>query len=283
MLRNMSSSNKSLVVLTYNLIGATTINDNHFVLRTSLSAPELPSLWLAIGVDFLYAGNITGLQYFPAMKTDFGLRIGHDPILDLVARDTPWFDSEMKMNSTPSPAILLAGLPGSGKSTIANELQQIVSVGKGATFTNRDERPNDIDFERGQFLRLDSRNICDFRRSPIYGYPVIFRGKVYIFNAASLIERFDHKNRLAVYTDSHYFRVNWRKRLMSDIRIVWLEAPESILKERVKQRGTDEIISDDYLAGCLRTKLMADITLDTHTLSSTETAQELLSKLKIYV
>ncbi len=278
----ISNFGYSIAHFIYTLLGANPFSTNHWILKTTLTIEELPSLWLAIGIDLLQAEEIKGLYEFPAIKTQFGLRIGKDFILDLVAKDANWYEVENLKATKIAPAVLLAGLPGSGKSTIAHELRQLVAVPDGQTFTTRAKRSKDIDFERGQFAELNISKVSDLRRSPIYAIPVIFRGKEYFFNAASLIERFNPENDLTIYIDSHYFRVIWRKRLMPDIRIVWLEASDAVLKTRLEQRLTQENVSAKYFEACTRTKSIADFTIQTDTLSEKEAAQELLTWLEIY-
>lgn len=260
----------------YRLLGAFPLSESHWVLKTSLTVEELPSLWMAIGIELLHAENIRGLQEFPAVRTDFGLRIGKDCFLDLIAKDENWYEVEKIINLPPTPAVIIAGLPGSGKSTIAEELRQIVTVPNGLTLTTRSLRSKDIDFECGRFVELNVSKSLELRRSPIYAVPVAFRGKEYFFDAASLIERFNPANQLTISIDSHYFRVIWKKRLMPDIKIVWLEASNFVLESRLKKRLTQETISESYLEACRKTKSIADFLIKTDALDEKQSAKKLL-------
>jgi guanylate kinase len=263
----------------YSLIGATLVRPGRWVLRTQLSKDELGSLWIAIGNDLVQAGLLPGLQYFPAINTDFGLQIGTHEILDLVAIGAQWeLIEQAKSEVRPCPAIVLAGLPGSGKSTVADYLRQMAAVPKGQTITTRGKRCDDIDFERGHLTRTDDTTLQSLYLSPAYALPVVFRNEKYVPKAASMIERFNPKYSLVVLTDSHYFRVIWRKRLMPDIKVIWLDANNSTRRERLRTRlSENDRVTKQYLKSCYQTKSIADLIIPTETTPPKQVAVNIIN------
>ena len=116
------------------------------------------------------------------------------------------------------------------------------------------------------------------RRSPIYAVPVIFRDKKYAFRVAAVIDRFDPYNSLFLITDSHYFRIKWLRRLMPDIRVIWLDVNEKVRYERLQDRLVEDAkVTHDYIDRCLQTKEIADLVIETDTMTPVEIAATILT------
>lgn len=260
----------------FGLLGAVRSTFNHWTLETNLTFIDLSPLCLAIGIEFLNAGYIEGLNDFPVRRTKYGYRVGSAVVLDLISCEINTLKTDISPKIDIVPAIILAGLPGSGKSTIVNHLEKRLRIFTGNTKTDRRRRLVDVDFERGRFQHVSPDSVLEMRRSPAFAIPVRFRGKSYFFSADSLLNRFDANSDLMVIIDSHHARVLWRKRLMPDIKIIWLDASQNELARRQNERGRLESVSSSYVDACLRTRGIADLVIHTDDSDTAATVAEIL-------
>lgn len=269
-----TSNNSGLIRRAYGFLGASEMTPHHWLLQTNLTMDELSSVWLGLGIEYLNAGIIDGLQSFPAIRNSFGLTLHASERLDLIAADSKWRLLRVEACPDPCPVVVLAGLPSAGKSHVACELSKLLRVPTQWVYTSRQRRVTDPDFDTGGFFHLDDENILPYRRSPAYAFPVLFRGEKYFFSSASLIERFQPNNELVVFVDSHFSRIKWRLALMPDIKIVWLEASPDDLAIRLSDRRTAEgnSVSEHYAKGCEDTRKFAHLIIDTTGRASTEVA-----------
>lgn len=280
----MNDTDSEMILILYELLGARPLTSNHLILQTYLNKDELCTLWLGIGNELIIANQIKGLHQYPATKTSFGLRVGTNIILDLVAKKSTWNAEDSLVGKTiPCPSIILAGLPASGKSTVARELRRLTKTYSGeTTITTRSERTEDVDFDSRLLTNVSDDLLLISRKSPAYAFPVVFRGKEYISKVAGMIERFTPSTHFMLFIDSHYMRVAWRKRLMPDIKIVWLDTENSTLKKRLQSRLTENNrVTKEYIDSCYKTKLISDIVISTEAIMPDEIAKRILKWIDI--
>lgn len=249
------------------------------MLCTPLEKSELPSLWLAIVTDLLTAGAITTATDVPAVKTAFGLHVFGQINFDLIAagEDIP-IDVFQLEHPNPIPCLVLAGLPCSGKSTVAEGLRKKLKIARSTTATTREPRPIDVDYAHGQYVQVSQDTTTSLRRKADFALPVVFQGQRYYSSVAEkLIARFDTQFDLTLWVDSHALRIQWVKRLMPDIVVVWLDAPKQTLIARCEHRGAAfPLLSPQYIKGCDATRDAADLVLDTMVASPAELASKII-------
>lgn len=273
---DLMKDQSSLESLMYQALGAEQIEPKHWILRTSLSKDELPALWIALGYDLICAGYMFGLTEYPARPMPFGLRIWGTEALDVVSAGSKWEKINLLPKPSPCPTIILAGLPGVGKSTIAREIRRIAIVPMGLTITTREQRAQDI--EEGYSTQTPALDVERIRRSAAYAIPVRFRKEYYIFGfGTSILERFNSQNSLVVKIDSHFQRIDWQRVLMPDVRVVWLDLKESVRLQRLQSRITENAkVTQEYIDSCLKTKEFADLYINTDTLTPRAIAEAIV-------
>jgi predicted kinase len=252
-----------------------------WTLKTPLDPDELTSLWLGIAAELYIAGAIPSLCALPAARAGEAIHFWFNDVqVELLATSAPDLRGEVTRPTKIAPLVVLAGFPGSGKTTLANEIRRRFGTNSARTLTNRPPRRNDADFLRGDYVRATDVSIEDRRRAD-YALPVLAFGHVYHSSVAGkLLSGFDQSVDLVLFIDSHFNRLHWIKKFMPDLLIVWLEAPPAVIERRCAERGdTLRIPTEVYRAGLRATRANANLVLNTAEASTADLADQFCAAL----
>ncbi|WP_082833181.1 AAA family ATPase [Geobacter anodireducens] len=257
----------------YRLLGAIQKEPNHWILETQLNDEDLEVLWFAIASDLLKAGSIKSVIELPVCSTSFGLGIFAPIRLDLLRYGGMWAN-ETNRTMPPRLYLIIAGMAGVGKTTTALILSKILGHEPTPTITTREQRANKNDFTT---YVTDSFTFNRYKREPAYFYPIKFRDRLYQTRTASLIDIFLSANPIILTIDSHPSRIMWKKTLLPELKIVWLDASEDHRINRIKDRlAENDRISDSYLSSVDNIRNLADLSIVTDTLAPEQVANEII-------
>lgn len=251
------------------------------VAQTALSPAELPALWLALFAEVRRVGLATTLYQMPAVMMDHGLRIFSRPVLDLLHEKATAVQLPVGDPPPPRRAIILAGLPGAGKSTVSAEIGRLIPCVKRLVETSRQPRIGDTtpDVLSHSFVKISAKTIED-RRKASWGYPVVFRGERYFVSSGRrFLSLFGAGDLTSVWIDTHILRIRWLKSIVPEAPLVWLDVSPAELRARV-EGSRIEALSPAYLAACSQTREIADFVVANDVQHpACETAKKILDEL----